>query len=60
MIFNFKLFYSTALLENLTAKIKTWEKEKGLPFMYNKASLVTQSSSFQMKRLICVDFILLM
>lgn len=29
-----------SLLENLTAKIKTWEKEKGIPFMYNKMKLL--------------------
>ncbi|TVU19343.1 hypothetical protein EJB05_35487 [Eragrostis curvula] len=27
-----------SLLENLNAKIKAWEKEKGIPFMFDKAS----------------------
>ncbi|RLM97728.1 65-kDa microtubule-associated protein 5-like [Panicum miliaceum] len=29
-----------SLLENLTAKIKVWEKEKGIPFMFDKASSI--------------------
>ncbi|WOK95958.1 65-kDa microtubule-associated protein 5 [Canna indica] len=28
------------LVENLTVKIKTWEKEKGMPFMYDKGRLL--------------------
>ncbi|XP_062179200.1 65-kDa microtubule-associated protein 5-like [Phragmites australis] len=29
-----------SLLENLTAKIKAWEKEKGIPFMFDKMRLL--------------------
>ncbi|KAK6934019.1 hypothetical protein RJ641_036913 [Dillenia turbinata] len=29
-----------ALVENLIAKVKVWELEKGIPFLYNKASLL--------------------
>ncbi|CAD6272153.1 unnamed protein product [Miscanthus lutarioriparius] len=29
-----------SLVENLTAKIKAWEKEKGIPFMFNKVRLL--------------------
>jgi hypothetical protein len=37
-------FHFTALLENLTAKIKAWEKEMGIPFIFNKASSITHCS----------------
>ncbi|XP_016476073.1 65-kDa microtubule-associated protein 5 isoform X2 [Nicotiana tabacum] len=29
-----------SLIENLTAKVKAWEKEKGMPFLYHKAPLL--------------------
>lgn len=29
-----------SLVENLTAKIKAWEKERGMPFLYHKAPLL--------------------
>ncbi|XVF24525.1 hypothetical protein REPUB_Repub13aG0135700 [Reevesia pubescens] len=28
------------MVENLTAKVKAWELEKGIPFLYDKASLL--------------------
>lgn len=30
------LLFSVALVENLTAKVKAWEEEKGIQFMYDK------------------------
>jgi hypothetical protein len=37
-------FFHVALLENLTARVKAWEKEKGIPFMHDKATSCTQCS----------------
>lgn len=35
---NIKLLVNTiaALVESLTVKVKAWELEKGMPFLYNK------------------------
>ncbi|CAN6346854.1 unnamed protein product [Urochloa humidicola] len=35
-----------SLLENLTAKIKVWEKEKGMPFMFDKVRLLDSLADY--------------
>ncbi|KAF0922763.1 hypothetical protein E2562_001152 [Oryza meyeriana var. granulata] len=39
-----------SLLENLTAKIKAWEKEKGVPFIYDKIKLLDSLEEYTSRR----------
>ncbi|KAF8765647.1 hypothetical protein HU200_008140 [Digitaria exilis] len=39
-----------SLLENLTAKIKLWEKEKGIPFMFDKVRLLDSLEEYTSTR----------
>lgn len=39
-----------SLMENLTAKIKVWEKEKGIPFMFNKVRLLDSLEEYTSTR----------
>ncbi|EYU26921.1 hypothetical protein ABFS82_02G107900 [Erythranthe guttata] len=39
-----------SLVENLTAKVKAWELEKGMPFLYNKAPLLRTLEEFSISR----------
>ncbi|PSS24380.1 Microtubule-associated protein [Actinidia chinensis var. chinensis] len=39
-----------SLVENLTAKVKAWEIEKGIPFLYDKASLLHMLDEFNVLR----------
>ncbi|KAG2627542.1 65-kDa microtubule-associated protein 5-like [Panicum virgatum] len=39
-----------SLLENLTAKIKVWEKEKGIPFMFDKVRLLDSLEEYTSAR----------
>lgn len=39
-----------SLLENLTAKIKAWEKEKGIQFMYDKTRLLHSLEEYTSER----------
>ncbi|XP_044460757.1 65-kDa microtubule-associated protein 5 [Mangifera indica] len=40
----------TSLVENLTAKTKAWEMEKGIPFLYDKAPLLHIVEEYTMQR----------
>lgn len=39
-----------SLLENLTAKVRAWEKEKGAPFLYNKMRLLDSLDKYTSER----------
>ncbi|KAG9129340.1 hypothetical protein Leryth_016635 [Lithospermum erythrorhizon] len=39
-----------SLVENLILKVKAWEMEKGMPFLYNKASLLQTLEEFNVSR----------
>ncbi|XP_073128206.1 65-kDa microtubule-associated protein 5 isoform X2 [Henckelia pumila] len=39
-----------SLVENLTAKVRAWELEKGMPFIYNKAPLLRTLEEFTIFR----------
>ncbi|XP_051123479.1 65-kDa microtubule-associated protein 5 [Andrographis paniculata] len=39
-----------SLVENLTAKVKAWEHDKGMPFLYNKAPLLQMLEEFTISR----------
>ncbi|CAL4908191.1 unnamed protein product [Urochloa decumbens] len=39
-----------SLLENLTAKTKVWEKEKGMPFMFDKVRLLDSLAEYTSKK----------
>lgn len=39
-----------SLVENLTAKVKAWEIEKGIPFLYEKASLLNMLEEYVVLR----------
>ncbi|GMI70123.1 microtubule-associated protein 65-5 [Hibiscus trionum] len=39
-----------SLVENLTAKAKAWELEKGIPFLYDKASLLNMLEEYTVLR----------
>ncbi|GMI80436.1 microtubule-associated protein 65-5 [Hibiscus trionum] len=39
-----------SLVENLIAKVKAWELEKGIPFLYDKASLLTMLEEYAVLR----------
>ncbi|XP_021683500.2 65-kDa microtubule-associated protein 5 isoform X2 [Hevea brasiliensis] len=39
-----------SILENLTAKVKAWELEKGIPFLYDKASLLKTLEEYAVLR----------
>ncbi|KAG8391074.1 hypothetical protein BUALT_Bualt01G0150000 [Buddleja alternifolia] len=40
-----------SLVESLTAKVKAWELDKGMPFLYNKAPLLRTLEEFTISRL---------
>ncbi|KAJ8756078.1 hypothetical protein K2173_024625 [Erythroxylum novogranatense] len=40
-----------SIVENLTAKIKAWESENGVPFMYDKAPLLHSLEEYNVSRL---------
>ncbi|KAJ0102997.1 hypothetical protein Patl1_05731 [Pistacia atlantica] len=40
----------TSLIENLTAKTKAWEMEKGIPFLYDKAPLLHVLDEYTVQR----------
>ncbi|KAG8480682.1 hypothetical protein CXB51_025272 [Gossypium anomalum] len=39
-----------SIVEHLTAKVKAWELEKGIPFLYDKASLLDMLEEYTMLR----------
>ncbi|KAK5794916.1 65-kDa microtubule-associated protein 5 [Gossypium arboreum] len=39
-----------SIVEHLTAKVKAWELEKGIPFLYDKASLLDMLAEYTMLR----------
>ncbi|KAL8546983.1 hypothetical protein ACS0TY_006632 [Phlomoides rotata] len=39
-----------SLVENLTTKVKVWEQEKGMPFIYNKTPLLQTLEDFTISR----------
>ncbi|KAE8670629.1 65-kDa microtubule-associated protein 1 [Hibiscus syriacus] len=39
-----------SLVENLTAKVKAWEVEKGIPFLYDKTSLLNMLEEYTVLR----------
>ncbi|KAK4253143.1 hypothetical protein QN277_010751 [Acacia crassicarpa] len=39
-----------SIVENLTAKVKAWETEKGIPFLYDKVPLLQSLNDFNLHR----------
>lgn len=35
---NIRHLFLLAVVDNLTAKVKAWEAEKGIPFLYDKVT----------------------
>ncbi|PPD72363.1 hypothetical protein GOBAR_DD30728 [Gossypium barbadense] len=44
------ILINSTIVEHLTAKLKAWELEKGIPFLYDKASLLDMLEEYTVLR----------